>query len=82
MPTKAIKDVDEDAWNFIKSLSAEKGMSMGKYFNNLARELKENEKESKWEKILNWKAEDPKEITNIEKRVKEFRKRFQFRVFK
>lgn len=37
---------------------------------------------TRWEKILSWRAKDPKEVKEIEKRIKEFRKGFRLREFK
>jgi hypothetical protein len=81
MPTKAIKNIDEDAWNTIKSFAAARGMSMGRYFNELAREIKTKSTSSRWEKLLSWKARDRNESVGIEKRIKKFRAGFGLRKF-
>lgn len=82
MATKAIKGVDEDAWNTLKSFAVREGVSMGTYINELAKELEEKKAGVTWDRILSWKAKDPKEISGMAKRISEFRKGFGLREFK
>ena len=82
MATKAIRGVDEEAWNILKAFAAERGKSMSSYFNELAGEIKTERAKSNWDKILFWKAKDPKETMEIEKRIADFRKDFRLRVFR
>ncbi len=82
MATKAIKGVDEDAWNILKSFAVREGVSMGAYLNELAKGLEEKKADAGWDKILSWKAKDPKETSGMAKRISEFRKGFGLREFK
>lgn len=83
MATKAVKGVDEEAWNAIKSFAAKEGISMGEYFNELANDLKEVNSKSRWDKILASRVKhSEKEWAEIEKNITYFRKNFKMREFK
>ena len=81
MATKAVKGVNEDAWNTLKSIASGEGLSMGEFFNRLAGQIRNGGK-SQWEKILDNRVEHTgAEWAEIEKRTRHFRKTFEFRRF-
>ena len=82
MATKALKGVSDEKWAEFKAIAASRNMPMGELFNEAVDALAEEKSESQWEKLLSWKAKDPKEVEGIEERIKEFRKGFKLRRFK
>ena len=81
MATKAVKGVDEEAWNTLKSFAVREGVSMGSYINELVKGLEEKKADITWNKVLSWKAKDLKETSGMAKRISEFRKGFRLREF-
>ncbi len=79
---KAIRGVTEEEWAEVKSMANERGLSIGRYIMKAVREDKKTSNRARWEKILSWKAKDPKEVEGIEERIREFRKGFGLRSFK
>lgn len=82
MATKALKGVSDDKWAEFKAIAASRDMPMGELFNETVDLLAKEKSKSQWERLLSWKANDPKEVEGIEERIREFRKRFELRHFK
>lgn len=79
MPTKTIKDVDEDTWRKLKILSAEEDMRVGKLLRNITENYIKNRVDV-WAKILDGrKILSDKEAEEIEKVVKKLREESGFR---
>lgn len=77
--TKTLKSVDEDSWFEFKSLAAKNNMKIGKFFEKMIEEYKENSKNF-WEDILGCeKILSDEEAKYIEKVVKRVRKEIGFR---
>ncbi|GEM_PF-5711919 len=82
MTTKAIRGVSDEDWIKVKSLASNHGMSIGRFIMKLSGEAENMGNKTRWEKLLSWRAKDPKEVKGIEKRIKELRKGFKLREFK
>ena len=82
MATKALKGVSEDKWAEFKAIAANRNVSMGELFGEAVDALGKEKSKSQWERILAWKAKDPKEVEGIVERIKGFRKGFELRRFK
>ena len=82
MTIKAIRGVTDEERAEVKSIASERGLSIGRYIVKVIKEDKKTSNSAKWEKILSWKAKDPKEVEGIEERIREFRKGFGLRSFK
>jgi len=79
MPTKTIKDVDEDTWRKLKVLSAEQDMRVGKLLRNIT-ENYIKKRNQVWAKILEGKKIlSENEAREIEKVVKKLREEHGFR---
>jgi hypothetical protein len=79
MGVKTIKDVDEETWRKIRTLSVEEDVKMGKLIRNMAENYIKN-KESAWNKILSGdkllsdsEADDIKKITDKLRKERGFR---------
>ena len=82
MTTKALKGVNEEKWAEFKAIAASRDVLMGELFNQTVDILAKEKSESQWERILSWKAKDPKEVERIGERIKKFRKGFELRRLK
>ena len=76
---RTIKDVDDDAWSSFKSIAAKNNMNMGKMFERLVYDYKENS-EKFWDDILNpGYIISEKEAKYFEETVKKIREDHGFR---
>ena len=76
---RTIKDVDDDAWGNFKSIAAKNNINMGKMFERLVYDYKENSKKV-WDDILNpGYIISEKEAKYFEETVKKNRKDPGFR---
>ncbi|MBI2133778.1 hypothetical protein HYU11_03805 [Candidatus Woesearchaeota archaeon] len=82
MSTKAIRGIKDEEWAEIKAMASKEGMPISRFIVKMAENNKEKNNREAWEKILSWRAKDPKEMAEVEKRIKEFRKGFVLREFK
>ena len=85
MPTVALKNVSKETWNAFKSDSARHGVTMGAFFEKLVKEHAHQDLEGRkaWDHILNRKPSlTAKEAEHLKKRMKEFRKGFEFRTWR
>ncbi len=79
MPTKTIKDVDEDTWRKLKMLSAEEDVRMGQLIKSMADSYMKN-KNRIWDKILSGrKILSDSEAKDMENIIKSLRKESGFR---
>ena len=79
MPTKTIKDVDEETWKKLKILSSEENAKMGSLIKNITDDYIKNRK-SAWDRILHGeKILSDSEADDMENIVKKLRKERGFR---
>ncbi|MBW2968581.1 hypothetical protein KY314_00475 [Candidatus Woesearchaeota archaeon] len=74
-----MRNVKESSWKHFKTAAAKRGMPLGEFFNELSYEIDRISK-NPWDKILNRKRIfTDKELKEMEKAMKEFRRDFKFR---
>ncbi len=79
MPTKTIKDVDDETWRKLKVLSAEHDTTMGKILKKITEDYNERNRNF-WDNILKGeKIITDKEAKEHEDLVKKLRKEYGFR---
>ncbi len=79
---KTIKDVDEVAWSEFKSMAAHDKIKMGKLFERMVEEYKDNTKDF-WDSILKGPPALTKEEAEImTKKAERIRKEYGFRTIK
>ena len=81
MPTKTIKDVDEETWRKLKVFSAENSSSMGKTLKKITQDYEEkNRGKEFWSRILKGeKILSDNEANDMLEIVKKLRKEHGFR---
>lgn len=79
MSTRTIKDVDDETWRKLKTLSAEHDTTMGKILKKITIDYDERNRKF-WDKILNYgKIITDKEAEDMMSVVKKLRKERGFR---
>ncbi len=74
-----MRNIKKTSWRKFKTRAANRGMSIGEYFDEIVEETKDAGK-NPWDRILNRKRVfTDKELKEMEERMKEFRKDFRFR---
>jgi predicted secreted protein len=77
---RSIKGIDDETWAEFKSLAAQNKMRAADMFRTVVKEYRQKSKNF-WEEIRAHKPIfSPKEYEEIEKRMKEFRKEYGWRI--